>query len=140
MPIDVRVRDCACPETPHQDEGDLVYLRDHLSAEGGIAAEQEIVKYDDDDERTRAMLLLFVRHGATGWNLVDENGPREFDVDELLDDWTMARPVTLAAGEAYLEAVMNPLVRERSERSPTGPTRATTSRRQRPTPQASAPS
>ena len=127
--IEVRVRDCACPDTPHE-EGDIVVLAERLSAEGGIAAEQEINKpHADDDELTRALLLLFVRHGAKDWNLAEP-----FSVDALLADWALARPVAIRAGELYLASVMTPFLSEQGKRSPTGRTRATTSRTRQPTP------
>jgi hypothetical protein len=73
--IEVRVRDCACPDAPHPD-GDIVYLRPKIGLEGGIAAQQALAKADGDVEvLTRLWLSLFVRYGATGWNLRDETGP-----------------------------------------------------------------
>lgn len=129
----VRVRDCACPDTPHED-GDFVYLAPTLPAEGGIAAEQEINKpHADDDELTRALLLIFTRHGAQDWNLAEP-----FSVDALLADWALARPVAIRAGELYLASVMAPFLKEQGKRSPTGRTRATTSRTRQPTPSLSA--
>lgn len=129
----VRVRDCACPGTPHE-EGDFVYLAPTLSAEGGIAAEQDMTSTRDSDELTRKWLITFVRFGARGWNLVDEDGDVPFDVDDLLADWAIARPVALRAGELYQAAVIAPFQQQPAKRSPTGRTRATTSARRSPTP------
>jgi hypothetical protein len=129
----VRVRDCACPGTPHE-EGDGVFLATSLSAEGGIVAEQQMGETRDVDELTRRWLITFVRYGAKDWNLQDEDGPRPFDVEELLADWALARPVALRAGELYQAAVAAPFQTAPAKPSRTGRTRATTSRRAQPTP------
>jgi hypothetical protein len=132
--VSVRVRDCACPGTPHEEDGDVVFLTPTLSAVGGIAAEQDMSNAEGDHEAlTRQWLITFVRYGATGWNLEDDDGPRPFDVDDLLADWAIARPVAIRAGELYQAAVIAPFLPAPSKRSPTGRTRATTSRRPSPT-------
>lgn len=143
----VRVRDCACPGTPHVEEGDAVFLHPKLSATGGMAAELVITGWmadqarqgkrsaDLDGEVTRELLLLFVRHEAVGWNLVDAEGdPIPFDVDDLLADWALARPVTIRAGDLYSKTVIAPFQRTPAERSPTGQMPATTSRTRKRTP------
>lgn len=131
---EVRVRDCACPDSPH--EGDVVYLNPTLSAAGGIAAEQEIAKgYADPEGLTKRLLVSFVRHEATGWNLTDAEGKDvPFDVDELLADWSLSRNVITRAGELYTQVAIAPFQSKPAERSPTGRTPATTSRTRRPTP------
>ena len=91
----VRVRDCACPGEPHSEEGDIVFLASTLPAEGGIVAEQQMSDVQDVETLTRRWLITFVRYGATGWNLHDEDGPTPFDVEVLLADWALARPVAL---------------------------------------------
>ena len=134
--IAVRVRDCACPDTPHADEGDIVYLSPTLSLEGGILAEQQLYDSAGDAARlTRLWLRTFVEHGATGWNFTDENGdPVPFDVSVILADWSLARPIGDAASDTYSESVMRPFQMTAASRSPTGPTRRGTSRTRRPTP------
>lgn len=133
----VRVRDCACPETPHAEEGDGVFLASTLPAEGGIVAEQQMGESRDVEDLTRKWLITFVRYGATGWNFIDENGPTPFSVDDLLADWALARPVALRAGELYQAAVAAPFVQKPAKPSPTGRTRATTSRARSQTPSSS---
>ena len=131
--IPVRVRDCACPDTPHADEGDLVYLAPTLPMSGGILAEQQMFDAKGDGPMlTRLWLETFVRHGAVEWNLLDEAGdPVPFDVDVILADWSLARLVANQASELYADAVMAPFLTKPGARSPTGPTGPTTSRRQR---------
>ena len=136
--IFVRVRDCACPDTPHAEEGDGVFIADTLPAEGGIVAEQQMGEATDTDVLTRLWLITFVRYGAKGWNFQDEDGPVPFDVEALLADWALARPVALRAGELYQAAVAAPFQTTPATRSGTGRTRATTSPRRKPTPSPSA--
>ena len=132
---EVRVRDCLCPDKPHE-EGDVVYLNPKLSASGGIAAEQEIAKgFADPESLTKRLLVAFVRHEATGWNLTDERGkPVPFSVDDLLADWTLSRNVITRAGELYTQVAIAPFQSKPAERSPTGRTPASTSRTRKPTP------
>ena len=132
-PVAVRVRDCACPGTPHTDEGDLVYLRPTLSLAGGITAQQDLVASDGEpNELVRRWLITYVRYGAIGWNWLDDSGqPIPFDVDAILDDFTLATPVADKADELYSEAVLRPLGLSRPKTSRTGPTAASTSRTRR---------
>ena len=134
MLVRVRIRDCACPDTPHAEEGDAVFLSPTLPAEGGIAAEQDMTESGGDaNALTRRWLMTFVRYGAKDWNL-----PEPFDVDTLLADWAIARPVAIAAGELYQASVMAPFQTAPPRPSRTGRTTATTSRRNSPTPSPSA--
>ena len=137
-PVVVRVRDCACPGTPHADEGDVVYLRPKLSLAGGIAAQQDLVASRGPDgtadvaELTRRWLVTYVRYGAIGWNFTGEAGePVPFDVNVLLDDFSLADSVADKADDLYAEAVLRPLGLSRPKTSPTGPTDASTSRTRR---------
>ena len=119
----VRIRDCACPGTPHAEEGDAVFLSPTLPAEGGIAAEQDMTDSGGDaNALTRRWLLTFVRYGAKDWNLTEP-----FDVDVLLADWALARPVAIRAGELYQASVMAPFLPTPAKRSRTGRTPVTTS-------------
>lgn len=134
----VRVRDCACPDHPHAEEGDGVFLSTTLPAEGGIVAEQQISDSRDVDVLTQKWLITFVRYGAQGWNFQDENGPVPFDVEDLLADWVLARPVALRAGDLYQAAVAAPFQQTPARPSHDGRTRATTSVRRSRTPAPSA--
>ena len=121
--VPVRVRDCACPDTPH-DEGDIVFIAPTLSLEGGIAAQQDLTAaFPDTDAVTRRWLITFVRYGAKGANFIDP-----FDVEILLADFTLATPVAEAANDLYSEAVLRPLGLTPSSSSPTGRTARSTSR------------
>ena len=127
-PVVVRVRDCACPDTPHAD-GDVVYLRPKLSLAGGIAAQQDLIASDGDPAvLTRLWLETFVRHGVTGANW------EPFSVQDLLDDFDLGLPVAERAEELYGEAVLRPLGLSRPSSSKPGPTRSSTSRTRRSTP------
>lgn len=136
--IPVRVRDCACPHTPHADEGDLVYVHPTLSLVGGITAQQDISASRteeggvDADALARRWTETFVRFGACGWNLLDEDGaPVPFDVEAILADFELAAPVVDVTEDRYSEAVLRPLGLARPKNSPTGPTAASTSRTRR---------
>lgn len=133
LPEFVRIRDCSCPDTPHEEEGDGVYLSPTLPALGGIAAEQDMAKHSSSaDALTAAWLVTFVRYGVTGANF------EPFSVEDLLADWAIARPVAIRAGELYQASVIAPFLPTPAKRSPTGRTRATTSPRQSQTPSPSA--
>lgn len=130
MLVPARVRDCACPGTPHADDGDVVYLSPTISLDGGIAAEQDLVKAaGDSDLLIRSWVKTFLRYEAKGWNLVDEAGePVPFDLDALLADYALARPAADKAVDLYGDTVLNPLLeRQQRGRSRTGPTTGTTS-------------
>ncbi len=132
----VRVRDCTCPESPHAEEGDGVFLRDTLSATGGILAEGRITDLvaagrSDEASLTSELLPLLVRTETTGANY------SPFDIDALLEDWREARSVIIRAGDLYLDAVVAPLVKTPPKPSRTGRTRAMTSPTTEPTPEPS---
>lgn len=138
--VPVRVRDCACPDSPHADEGDLVYLLPTLPLDGGILAEQQLnANIGDPDRLTRVWLRTFLEHGIAGWNLTDEDGePVPFDAAVILADWTLARPVGDKAAELYSDSVLAPFQQASPSKSPTGPTRRGTSRIRRQTPASAA--
>lgn len=122
-----RVRDCACPGEPHPD-GDVVYLLPTLGLDGGLEAESDLLEsirlYPQPDkasaaevdrigsERTRFLrprwLKTFLRHGAVGWNLEDEDGPIPFDVEALLGDYSLARMAADKAADLYSAGVLAP--------------------------------
>jgi hypothetical protein len=98
----VRVRDCACPETPH--EGHFVFVTSTLSLEGGVEAEAALIAAITTAGKgpvdTKALEVLwrdiFVRHGVVGWDLCDEDGePIPFSLEALREDFSIARPVLL---------------------------------------------
>ena len=133
--VPVRVRDCACPDLPHADDGDIVYLAPHLDIDGGVEAERDLVEsVGDERELTKRWLRTFIRYGATDWNLTDAEGEAvPFDVDAILSDWSLARPLGDVASDMYAESIAAPFVKAQQVRSPTGPTAATTSRTRRQT-------
>lgn len=137
--VPVRVRDCACPDSPHGTEGDLVYLLPTLTMDGGILAEQQMLEnLTDTDRLKRLWLRTFTEHGAVAWNLLDAEGePVPFDLDVIFADWTLARPVADKAADLYGDAVIAPLAATPSLPTATGPTTSTTSRQRRRTPSSS---
>lgn len=146
-PVQVRVRDC--PTGLHNGEGDWVLLAPTLSLDGGLTAEDDLrvvtAQYDDANERGMALQRrwagTFVRFGAKGWNLHDEEGNElPFEVDALLEDYGIARIVADRAADLYTESVLRPFQTLLAARSPTGATRATTSPRRARTPKSSEPS
>lgn len=128
-PVTVRVRDCACPDTPHPD-GDEVYLPGAPSFRLGRAWERvfasgagRTVSEVEDD-----LLEVYVRFGPTDWNLTDEAGePVPFDPDVLLADWRMARYVADRADDLYSADLIRPFLNAPRSRSPSGPNATSTS-------------
>lgn len=155
--VPVRVRDCVCTDTPH-DEGDFVYLLPQLSLEGGAAAEMERdiltegfteITAAEQTRLTVRMLArltdVYVRYGAVGWNWTrhDDKGRQEpvpFDVDELLRSYAMSKVVAAEASGLYSEDFLGPLLEaaaraakpagnRQQRRSRTGRTASSTSAR-----------
>ena len=125
-PIAVRVRDCACP-TPHE-EGDVVYLAPKLTLAGGLQAQADIIEAAGNGGMLAASWqITFVKHGAIGWNFIDDEGPVPFDVNVLLDDYELASPVAEKADELYGESVMRPLLQRLNPTSRNGRTNGSTS-------------
>ena len=131
-PVEVRVRDCACPDgaegKPHPD-GDVVFLAPKLSLAGGLAATADIsAALGNGSMLAELWLVTFVKHGAIGWNIVDEDGdPVPFDVDVLLDDYDLAMPVAEKADELYGDTVARPFLTRLKAISQRGRTEASTS-------------
>lgn len=134
-----RMRDCACPGTPHP-EGDGVWLTPTVSLAGGLALEADLraalveaATSDQWNEEavstlvTSKWLTTALRHCAVGWNLEDEAGPVPFDVDRLLADYTLARHVADAAADLYSETVLVPLAQSVSGASANGSSNGSTS-------------
>jgi hypothetical protein len=141
--VEVRVRDCECPGTPHADEGDVVFVATKLGLEGGIATELDIEAIQtagitNEEEFSAALrkrwFLTFVRYGAIGWNWLDEQGkPVPFDAQVLIDDYSLGMPVVEKANELYMEVVLAPFLKRLGALSRIGPTAASTSPRARST-------
>ena len=133
----VRVRDC--PTGLHNGEGDWVALAPRLSLEGGLAAEQDlrdVATIQGDQARSDAIqrrwVVTFVTHGAKAWNFHDENNEDlPFNIQDLLDDYSLGRPVADKAADLYSDAVLRPFLERLATRSPTGRTGATTSKARR---------
>ena len=127
-PVAVRVRDCECPGTPHGD-GDLVYLAPKLSLAGGLAASADIsAALGNGTMLAELWLVTFVKHGAIGWNVVDEDGdPVPFDVNVILEDYDLAMPVAEKADELYGDTVARPFLQRLKAISRRGPTEPSTS-------------
>lgn len=70
--IEVRVRDCTCPGTPHP-EGDVVYLAPKLSMRAGMAA-AAIAEGTNSIEIANGLADVYLRFGVLGWNLLDDDG------------------------------------------------------------------
>ena len=136
----VRVRDCSCPDTPH--EGHFVYISPTLSFAGGVLANQQAlsqavaVQRGETNQLQALWLETFVRYGAKDWDLCDEQGiPIPFDVELLLADYSLALPVAEKANDlGYGDAAMAPFLRTQVKPSRNGRTPATTSARRRRTP------
>lgn len=128
--IPVRVKDC-----PHHPDGHSVFLAPTLGLDGGIRAEQAIFASKGDlDELQRLWLPVFVRYGAKDWDLCRDGEQIPFDLDAILDDFALARPVADAAADLYRDTVLAPFRARQQTRSPTTSTAGTTSRRRTRTP------
>ena len=127
-PVAVRVRDCACPNTPHE-EGDVVYVAPTLSLKGGLQARQDIRDALGSGQMLAELwLVTFVRFGAVAWNFLDEDGdPVPFDVEDILADMAIAEVVAEKCDELYGETVTRPLVRNIQAISQRGRTDGSTS-------------
>lgn len=134
--IKLRVRDCACPETPH--DGHHVFMTPTLPFAAGYHAERAAIQNAGGDANALqlAWLEVFVRYGAVGWDLCDAEGePVPFDIEAVLADYTLSRPVAEKAGDlGWDHQVLDPLLASLPKPSRTGQTGASTSRTRRRTP------
>lgn len=132
--VSVHIRDCE-----HHEEGHSVLLLPTLSLDGGVAAEQDLVTAAGDANLlTRLWLKTFIRYGAVGWDMCEAGTSIPFDLDALIADYAIARPVAEKASDLYSATVLAPFQQASAKPSANGRTRGTTSRRQRPTPSPSA--
>lgn len=123
-PIEVRVRDCECPGTPHA-EGDVVYVAPRPSLACGLEAREDVRQsLGSGTLLAERWLVTFVKHGAIGWNLLDEDGdPVPFDVRVILGDFDLAEPVAEKCDELYGDTVTRPFlesIRKLLQRGRTG--------------------
>lgn len=132
--VTVRARDCACPNTPH--DGDTVDLLAKPSLALGLAAHSDMnatidpAGVVDGAKLKERWFQTYLRLGAVGWNLTDDDGSAvPFNVDELLADYAFAYPVAEKADELYSEAILRPLLERLSAISRNGQTAASTSPR-----------
>lgn len=131
-----------------------MYVAPTLSLQGGLAAEKdnatalvetlanagkppkggwndansEPLAIDMASRMRQKLMVTYVRYGAIGWNWEDVDGPVPFDVDAIIDDYAIARPVAEKCDELYGETVTRPLLTRLAQRSPTGPMDHRTSR------------
>lgn len=126
-PVEVSIGACSCPRSPHAQ--DVVYLAPRLSLAGGMAAQADLIAAGGDIKAlTVAWTETFIRHGVTGWNLVDVAGkPEPFDVAPLLADYGLSEGIADAAIDLYRDQVIDPLARRLGTTSQPGPTGDSTS-------------
>jgi hypothetical protein len=125
--VPIRVRDCACPDSPHAEEGDIVYLARKVSLDLGVACQQALSESGGDTSLlTRLWMTAFVRYGARGANFLDP-----FDPEALLEDFELSGPVAEAANDLYAEVLLRPLGLSPSKSSAGGRTAGSTSRTRR---------
>ena len=131
-PLAVHVRDCST----HPD-GHSIFLSATLPFAAGYAAERQVFALNGaaPDVLIGAWLDTFIRHGVTGWDLCDAEGePLPFDVEAVLSDYTLSRPVAVQIEELGWDSqVLDPLLARLPKRSRTGQTAPSTSRTPRQT-------
>lgn len=86
----IRIRDCACPGSPHSD-GDFVRLRPKLTAAGGAAAIFAIAANGGNPAKATGELFeILLTAGIGWWNLVAEKGrPVSLNAQAIIEqiDW-----------------------------------------------------
>jgi hypothetical protein len=146
----VSCRECLCSGAPGAHERDEVYLTPEPSLRLGLVAQLRITEAVrrnengvefDNEKATLDLFDAFIRYGAVGWNLLDEDGEeRPFDVEAVLGDMSLGMPTADRASELYLKKVTDPLARKLAATSPTGPTVDSRSHRKKSTRKQHAPS
>lgn len=129
----VRFRDCTCPGTPHRDDGDIVYLRDHLGFAAGAEALRKISESGGEVALISELVgPVYLREGPIGWNVVDERGPVACTKDALSAlSFIEAYPIVEKADLLYTVEVISPLVNRTNARSDHGQTGQSTPRNTR---------
>jgi hypothetical protein len=129
----VRFRDCTCPGTPHNgrdgaDDGDIVYLREHLGFSDGAEAYRKITDciWETKGDVMKAMELMaervgpvYLRAGPTGWNVVDAKG-EPVPVNALDLPFHEALPIVDAASALYTAEISAPLAMRMNGQSGNG--------------------
>lgn len=136
--VEVNVRRCPCPGTPHPN-GDIVYLAPEASMTMGLKANGAINKAGGDEVLLELHLgRVFLEEGIVGWTFVEneEDGDRIVSVSvpitpdaiERLLPWAKGgSDVAERANELYAGAVIAPLVRRSMSSSGLMPTNGSTS-------------
>lgn len=124
-PVVVEVGPCECADGPH--ETDLVYLAPKLTMAGGMAAQGAIAASDGDSIRLQELLAeVWVRHGITGWNFLDDKGQpiplTPENIARALPYGKGGRLVAERADDLYAEDILAPLVQRLARLSQPGPT------------------
>ena len=110
-PVKVRIGDCLCPDTPHDE--DYALLRPRLLPGDAIAALSSLRADVDSATLQRNIGMSLLRGGLLSWNIQDEDG--EIIPVTAIDDGTLdweetLRPIAEAANDLYAESLLRPLL------------------------------
>jgi hypothetical protein len=84
------------------------------------------------DQLNEQLGPIYLREGPIGWNLVDEDGPVEFDPEAILElPFEQAFLIANACDDLYTERLVAPLVAKMNALSQSTPTTNGTSRTSR---------
>lgn len=137
VPVEVRLSECYCPESPHPD-GDIFVLADELPIEAGVAASAALAG-SRNANAAATLVGALARHGAIeSWNLLDKDG----DPVPITPDTVAARVTWLKGGVELSNAILTKYLgngggplglmtspKTRSSSSRRGPTATSTSRK-----------
>ena len=114
-PVKVRIGECLCPGTPHEE--DYALLRPRLLPGDAIAALSALRPDVDSSTLQRDIGMSLLRGGLFAWNIQDEDGPIPLDAieDGSLDWDETLRPIAEAANDLYTESLLRPLVERMSK-------------------------
>jgi len=131
----VRFRSCSCPGTPHNgrdgaDDGDIVYMRDHLGFAAGAEALRRVIESGGDISLISELVgPVYVRKGPLGWNVVDERGPVACTEEVLAAlPFHEAYEIVERADLLYTMEVISPLAKRTNTPSGNGQTARSTPR------------
>jgi hypothetical protein len=131
--VPVRISDCRCPGTPHE-EGDFGYLRPFLDYAGGAEALRMMAAAEGDVTRFGELVgPVYIRRGMVAWNRVDEDGKPLPLPDDPAAELRYEDAYWLAekADDLYGESVLAPLALKIKKSSPSGQTDGLTSPKRR---------
>lgn len=132
LPTEVNIGDCRCGPDVHPD-GDVVYLRPHLSLTGGLAAVAALSQPGTPMELQERLSKALVVHGIVGWNFVDDDGkpiPVTAETIEAALPWKAGGlEIANRAADLYAEDLNSPLAVKNGKSSQRGQTNGSTSRR-----------